>query len=66
MEAVQQRYNIEPLNWREDGILIGKNKGKEEDATKMFSKGFSFEDVQDITGLRTETLEKIRKSLSIP
>ena len=74
MEAVAQRYHLEPLNWREEGriagIAIGEEKGitkgKEEDATKMFSKGFSFEDIQDITGLRTETLEKIRKSIKIP
>ena len=62
MEAVRQRYNLEPLNWREEGRV----EGKEEDATRMFERGFSFEDVQYVTKLKTETLEKIRKSLSIP
>jgi predicted transposase/invertase (TIGR01784 family) len=72
MEAVQQRFQLEPLNWREEGRVAGRNEGKiegkiegkEEDARKMFVKGFSFEDIQDITGFNTEILEKIRLSIS--
>jgi hypothetical protein len=59
-QAVQQKYQLEPLNWREEGRVAGK----EEAARKMFVKGFSFEDIQDITGFNTEILEKIRLSIS--
>jgi predicted transposase/invertase (TIGR01784 family) len=72
METVQQRFQLEPLNWREEGRVAGEAKGraagkiegKEEAARKMFVKGFSFEDIQDITGFNTEILEKIRLSIS--
>jgi hypothetical protein len=36
--------------------------GKAETAKKMFERGDSLEDVREITGLKTETLEKLQKS----
>ena len=64
MEAIERRFNLDPLNWEASGRAKGKAEGKEEDAKKMFIKGFSFEDIQDITGLKTEILQKIQFSIS--
>jgi len=59
MEAVQQRYQLEPLNWREEGRI----EGKVESAKNMFNRGYAIEDIQDITGLKKEMLEKLRLSM---
>ena len=53
MDAAAKRYFLEPL--------ILKAEGKAEDAKKMFEKGFSLADIQDITGLSVKTLERLRK-----
>jgi len=77
MEAAAKRYYLEPLNWRAEGkaegILIGEAKseakgiikGKIEAAKKMFAKGFSFDDVRDITGLSTQVLEQIKAESAV-
>ncbi len=41
-----------------EGKLEGKIEGKIEDARKMCEKGFSLEDIIDITGLSQEDLKK--------
>ena len=43
---------------REEGI----EKGKIEDAKKMLSKGFSVEDIADITGLSLEEVNQLEKN----
>jgi predicted transposase/invertase (TIGR01784 family) len=60
MEAVARKYHLEPLNWREEGRIEGLAKGKEETAKKMLAKGYKIEDIQDITGLKAETIEKLK------
>ena len=56
-----------------EGILIGEAKseakgiikGKAEAARKMFAKGFSFDDIRDITELDAQTLERLKNESAI-
>ena len=46
---------------REEGIEKGIKKKAIEDAKKMLSKGFSVEDIADITGLSLEEVNQLKK-----
>jgi hypothetical protein len=74
MEAVQQRYQLEPLNWREEGRIAGiaegetrgeaRGEAKMRKATlKLLAKGLSIADIQDVTGYDTDKIEEIRLSM---
>jgi predicted transposase/invertase (TIGR01784 family) len=45
----------------EEGVEKGVEKGKLDDAKKMLKKGFSIEDISDITGLSTEKILELKK-----
>lgn len=47
--------------WMQEGMQKGKLEGKMEDAAKMISKGMSDEDIVDITGLKLEIVQRLRK-----
>jgi hypothetical protein len=58
-------YNpIEVEKAKLDGIIEGKLEGKLEDARKALKKGFSLEDIAEITGLPLETLQKLKAELT--
>ena len=70
MEAVARKYVLEPLNWREEGIVIGFAKGKAEEEArmkkaimKMLARGDSIEEIQDVTGYEAAEIEKIRSEM---
>jgi len=56
MEAVQGKYNLKPLNWRAEGIAIGKADA----AREMFAEGFAYDVVQRITKLMPEVLNQLK------
>ena len=47
-----------------EGILEGKLEGKLEAARSALIKGFSQEDIAEITGLSLETLQKLKAELT--
>src|SRR5680860_945057 len=47
-----------------EGILEGKLEGKLEAARNAVKKGFSLEDIAEITGLPLETVQKLKAELS--
>ena len=44
----------------ERGIKIGEERGKESTALRMLDKGYSIEEVSEITGVAPERLEGLR------
>ncbi|MHB8126103.1 MAG: hypothetical protein ACYDEJ_10760, partial [Desulfitobacteriaceae bacterium] len=51
------------LEGKLEGILEGEAKGKLEAARNAVKKGFSLEDVAEITGLPLETVQKLKAEL---
>jgi len=47
-----------------DNLFKGKIMGKAETAKKMFAAGYEFDEIQEITGLKSETLEKLQESVA--
>lgn len=47
------------IELRKEGIKEGIKEGKLEDANKMVRKGFSIDDIIEITGLRKDEIEKL-------
>jgi predicted transposase/invertase (TIGR01784 family) len=45
---------------REEGIQIGLSQGKIEIARKAISKGYNDEEIQDLTGLSIEEINKLK------
>ena len=48
------------MKLKEEGIKEGKKAGKIEDAKKMIKKGYSVEEICDITGLEREEIETLK------
>ena len=45
----------------ERGVRKGRSEGRQEAARKMLQKGFSIEDIADITGLTKEIIESLKQ-----
>jgi len=66
--SLRSQYKREGLaEGRAEGLAEGREEGerlaKLETARKMLSKGYSKEDISEITGISTGEIEKLKKSL---
>jgi hypothetical protein len=60
MEATVKRFALEPLNWEARGLA----KGIAKTASKMFMRGDTIEDVQEVTDLDRVTLQKLQETVA--
>ena len=50
---------------REEGRMEGLLKGREDVARRSLLKGLTVEDIVEITGLKRETIEEIKKKINV-
>jgi predicted transposase/invertase (TIGR01784 family) len=60
-EKWQRDVNSKLLNAKEEGMQQGMQRKAREDAQKMLDRGFSVEDIMDITGLSEQEIKDIQK-----
>ena len=44
---------------RDEGIILGEQRGREQTALSMLARGFSVQDTADITGLSVERVRQL-------
>ena len=52
-------WSLHDYDVRNEGISIGKNQGKQEDARNMLARNYPLTDIAEITGLSLADVEKL-------
>ena len=50
---------------RMEGLLKGRKEGREDVARRSLLKGLAVEDIVEITGLKREIIEEIKKKINV-